>query len=671
MSDAQNSDQAFIGLLTEIVVRNLKDENFGIRNLAREAGLSTSTLNRRLNRIAGKSGNQFIRGIRLQKAHEMLQYKSVNVSEVSYAVGFSSPAYFSACFHEYYGYPPREVPKTGTSGLADENSTREKLSDSRKKSPVKSTRTYLTWILLFVLTVIGVIILASVKYFSPPSLDDLRSSDGRISVAIMPFVNLTGNRTWNCVQTNLIGYLSRFDELTVRQKEVVDLLLTEKGVPERASITPPVASSISRKLDSKVYISGVISQAGNRSRINVNLVNSKTREVIKSFQVEGESDNHRIYGMIDSVSVFVKNFLVTAKMVRETNPDLRPYSFTNSPEAFEYFVKADEAQQKGDIRTSLSLYLKTVEADSGFIPAMIFLSMRYGDLGDYAEAKKWCLRAYAIKDQTCLKDRHLIEWYHAVLFGTPEEEVRFLRQYVTVDDNVPIAYWQMGNAYVRLQQYTNAIPEFEMTLKLYKKWNVRPMMIQNYTTLINACISTQQYKKANKMLRIAAKTFPEESWMLLKYRALLAYAKGDATRGGRYTEEYLSAMEERSGQASIIYPEIASLYAVSGNIAKAEKILREANSRHPDDPAIKNSLAYLLIDRDVDIREGLRIAEEGLKIKPDDYGLLHTLGWGLARMGRYDEAFEVLNKSWNLRPEYDQTLHQQISEVQKKLSTLN
>jgi hypothetical protein len=35
MPDAQNNDQAFILALTEIVLKNLKNENFRIRNLAR------------------------------------------------------------------------------------------------------------------------------------------------------------------------------------------------------------------------------------------------------------------------------------------------------------------------------------------------------------------------------------------------------------------------------------------------------------------------------------------------------------------------------------------------------------------------------------------------------------------------------------------------------------
>jgi AraC-like DNA-binding protein/tetratricopeptide (TPR) repeat protein/TolB-like protein len=671
MSDARNSDQAFILFLTEIVVKNLKNENFGIKDLAREAGLSSSTLNRRLNRTARKTGNQFIREIRLRKAHEMLREKSVNVSEVSYAVGFSSPAYFSACFHEYFGYPPRNVIREGTVSQADDTNA----APAEQKRMKKSFREFLNssriWIISFVFATIGIILFIFPLLQGRTNLDDLRSSDGRIPVAVMPFENLTGNRTWDCMQLNLISYLSGYDELTVRQKEAVDMLLAGKGNPGQASITPSLASSISKRLDSKIYISGVISKAGTRSRINVQIVNSHNREVIKSFQIEDLSDEHRIFRMIDSVSVCVKNFLVTEKMVSETNPDLRPYRYTNSPAAFEYFVKADEAIQKQDTRKSLYWYLRAVEADSGFIPAIIFLSMRYGELEDYEEAKKWCLKAYAMKDHAHLKEKYMIEWYHAVLFGTPDEEVRFLRQYVALDDNVPIAYWQTGNAYSKLLQYKNAIPEYEKTLEIYKKWNVRPMMIQNYLTLTDAYHQTHQYTKEKKLIAVAARTFPEESWMLLRNRAILAFAEGDPIQGDQYVEKYRSEMASGLIPAPEIYSEIASLYNESGNIAEAEKNLREAWSLCPDDPARINNLAYLLIDKEINISEGLNLAAEGLKIKPDDHGLLHTLGWGVAKTGSYTEALEILNKSWDLRPQYSHSLVQHIGQVQKQVLTTN
>ena len=84
-----------------------------------------------------------------------------------------------------------------------------------------------------------------------------------------------------------------------------------------------------------------------------------------------------------------------------------------------------------------------------------------------------------------------------------------------------------------------------------------------------------------------------------------------------------------------------------------------------------NRLAYLLIDKDLNVEEGLRLAKEGLKIKPDDHFLMHTLGWGLAKTGRYDEALETLNKSWESRLKYDHTLLQHIGEVRKQISTSN
>jgi AraC-like DNA-binding protein len=39
----------------------------------------------------------------------MLETKRGTVSEISYQVGFSSPAYFSRCFKEEFGYTPSEA----------------------------------------------------------------------------------------------------------------------------------------------------------------------------------------------------------------------------------------------------------------------------------------------------------------------------------------------------------------------------------------------------------------------------------------------------------------------------------------------------------------------------------------------------------------------------------
>ena len=111
MNDVNSMDQVIIRKLTEIIHANLDDENFGVRELALASGMSRSKVHRKLKSTLKKSVSQFIREVRLQKAMEMLQQNVATVSEISYKVGFNSPAYFNSCFHHYFGYPPGEVKK--------------------------------------------------------------------------------------------------------------------------------------------------------------------------------------------------------------------------------------------------------------------------------------------------------------------------------------------------------------------------------------------------------------------------------------------------------------------------------------------------------------------------------------------------------------------------------
>ena len=112
MIEHPTKDQVFIRKLTDIILANLGNENFGVKELIHESGMSHYGLNQRLHAINNKNINQFIREVRLQKALEMLQNEKVTASEVAYKVGFSSPAYFNTRFHEYYGYTPGEIKRS-------------------------------------------------------------------------------------------------------------------------------------------------------------------------------------------------------------------------------------------------------------------------------------------------------------------------------------------------------------------------------------------------------------------------------------------------------------------------------------------------------------------------------------------------------------------------------
>jgi len=672
MTESLTSDQALIKKLTEIVLTNLGNKNFDVKELASESGISRSALNRKLRNILNKNINQFIREVRLKKAFEVLKNGSATASEVAYKVGFASPAYFNACFHEFFGYPPGKV-KSLSSEIQDENTGADVTSGlEHKKSVLEIFTIYKKWILAISVLILIVAVIAYPKIFNQRSLDDLRSPDGRISVAVMPFQNMTDDKIWDGIQINLISYLSNYEELKVRQKEAVSSLLEGKGLSDNASITLSVAGRISQKLNANIFINGIINKAGNDVRVDAQLANSKTKEVFKSFQIEGPSREDKIFEIIDSLSLLIKNFLVISKMGKEINADLKPYKYSNSSEAYKYFILADVAYGRNDVKTALTLYSQSVAADSNFIPAIIFLSMRYMELGLQDEARKLCLKAYEKRDKTTMMDRIMVDWYHAQLFETPYEEIKYLRQYQDADDQVPVSYWQAGYAYLELFQYSNAIPEFEKALEIYKKWGTKPMMMANYTFLGFAYHKTGQYKKEKKLYRRAEKVFPDnpDAWRLYYRQAILAFTEGDIVGANRYIGKYRSALENLPWSEAEIVKDLALLYSEADVLNKAEEYYRQTLSLEPENQVGINDLAYFLIDRDQNINEGMNINNAVLKLNPDNPDFLHTKGWGLYKQGKSIEALEILQKSWDLKPayDYDHGLFLHLGEVKKAVS---
>jgi non-specific serine/threonine protein kinase len=99
----------FIQRVTRLIEANMKNEGFGVSELASKMNMSRSNLHRKVKSGTGLSVSQFIRIARLEKALELLKNDSLTVAEVAYNSGFRDASYFSKCFRKYFGYPPVEV----------------------------------------------------------------------------------------------------------------------------------------------------------------------------------------------------------------------------------------------------------------------------------------------------------------------------------------------------------------------------------------------------------------------------------------------------------------------------------------------------------------------------------------------------------------------------------
>ena len=109
--ELRSMDEVFLNRLEEAIEANLENKDFSVDELGREIGMSRSQIHRKLHALTGKSASKFIRTLKLEKARELLQNNVGTISEISFKMGFSSPAYFGQVFLEEFGYPPSEVRK--------------------------------------------------------------------------------------------------------------------------------------------------------------------------------------------------------------------------------------------------------------------------------------------------------------------------------------------------------------------------------------------------------------------------------------------------------------------------------------------------------------------------------------------------------------------------------
>jgi len=127
----------------------------------------------------------------------------------------------------------------------------------KKEELLKPVRIKLLWGILMIAILLVVAIIAYPKIFRQDTLEKLRSSGERISVAVMPFQNMTNDTTWNIwqdgIQNNLVSSLANSDELKIRQSESVAGIFKSNGLTNYASMTPALASKISQKLDANVW----------------------------------------------------------------------------------------------------------------------------------------------------------------------------------------------------------------------------------------------------------------------------------------------------------------------------------------------------------------------------------------------------------------------------------
>ena len=151
MTEPISMNQALIRKLTDITKANISNEHFGVEELAKEAGISRITLYRKIKSIKNQDASQFIRELRLRYSMELLRKNAGTVTEVAFMVGFTDPAYFNKCFHDFFGFPRASLRKKQQTLIKFHSRMKQIIHPDRteKRGGHTSVRYQCFWHLLF------------------------------------------------------------------------------------------------------------------------------------------------------------------------------------------------------------------------------------------------------------------------------------------------------------------------------------------------------------------------------------------------------------------------------------------------------------------------------------------------------------------------------------------
>lgn len=106
--ELKGNDEALMERIKAIVNSQIDNPELNVEMLGRSVGISRVQLHRKLKDMIGMTPSDFIRNIRLKRAAILLQKPDVDITQVAYAVGFSSQPHFSTAFKKYTGFSPTE-----------------------------------------------------------------------------------------------------------------------------------------------------------------------------------------------------------------------------------------------------------------------------------------------------------------------------------------------------------------------------------------------------------------------------------------------------------------------------------------------------------------------------------------------------------------------------------
>jgi TolB-like protein/Flp pilus assembly protein TadD len=398
------------------------------------------------------------------------------------------------------------------------------------------------------------------------------------SIAVMPFVNLSGEKEMEYLGDGLaeeiLNLLARLTELNVAAR-TSSFYFKDKDVD---------IQTIGSHLGVANVLEGSIRYAGDRVRVTAQLIKAGDGFHIWSETYDRElQDILQIQDEIAAEVVDKLRLLLSDEsretLSRDTNVD---------PVAYDYYLQARSflrgPPDVANLRFAVDLFEKAVvldpefaEAYAGQCDALLRMYSSNRQAGDFRRAEKACERA------------------------------------LRLDRRSPSVYIALGQLYINSGQFQQALDEFNLALSL------GAMQAEAHLGLGDTYLSDGKFDLAEQHYQTSLSLQPRY------WRALMQMAKMLAV-SGRYAEAipYYQTVTELMPDSDLAFNNLGAVYSMQGDFESASEAWASSLALAPSAITLANMATSLYMLRRFD--EALLLYHQAVEYAPESFELWGNLG---------------------------------------------
>ncbi len=265
--------------------------------------------------------------------------------------------------------------------------------------------------------------------------------------------------------------------------------------------------------------------------------------------------------------------------------------------ALTYFVIANDYYMAQDLKNAASYYKKAFLASNrvDYLERLAYVLLNMNDFDEIISLKQKFFKLFGESDR--------LKLIYAIALSEKGKCSDALKAFSSINPKVEFYDEVVSN-------------EAECLCKLGKFEELREKLakvgdVKSYLFVISKfCLKNKEYKRALILFDDAFKVAKDN-----RERAYICFYEADL---------YFSDLKSTN---------------------KAIELLNKAIGFYPDYAEALNYLGYLYIDKNIDVKRGMKLVERALKLNKNNPYYLDSLGWGYYRLGEYEKAEIYLKKA--------------------------